>query len=249
MGHGLLAGDGIRVKDALAVVGVEDDDAAVAVVQKVAAHLHDAGDVHGPRDDGGVALLVALGRDNAQDHPRRDAEQVAGHQHLRREDHRMVQRQPDAGPVGKDIHHPAGRVEDIHAAQLHIGVILHVGQLVGIAVAHAVHCFGGTDARLDLEADLIHEALVLQHHALEQKDGLFGRAAALRHGVQFGLGRFHGVVQQPLLPLRAEGAGAEALRPALHPAHLPQHEAGRSGMSLIDFHSSTPSSTGAVRVR
>ena len=124
-----------------------------------------------------------------------------------------------------------------------------MGQLVGIAVAHAVHRFGGTDARLDLEADLIHEALVLQHHALEQKDGLFGRAAALRHGVQFGLGRFHGVVQQPLLPLRAEGAGAEALRPALHPAHLPQHEAGRSGMSLIDFHGSTPSSTGAVRVR
>ena len=42
MKHALLAGDGIRVEDALAVVGIQDGRAAVAVVQKIAAHLHDA---------------------------------------------------------------------------------------------------------------------------------------------------------------------------------------------------------------
>ena len=249
-GHRLLAGDGIRVEDALAVVGIQDGRAAVAVVQKIAAHLHDAGDVHGPRNDGRMALLVAFCRDDAQDHSGGHTEQVARHEHLCRQDDGVVQRQPDAGAVGQDVHHAAGGIEDVHAAQLHIGVVFHLGQLVGIAAAGPVYGFGCTDARLDLEPDFVHEALVLQHHALEQEDGLFGGAAALSHRVQLGLCRLDGPVQQPLFPIRVERPCAEALDPALHTAHLPQHQAGRGGISLIDFHSSVTSvGAGAVSVR
>ena len=61
----LLAGDGIRVKDAVAVGCVQNDGAAIAVVQKILAHLHDARDVHCPGNDGGVALAAALGGDDA----------------------------------------------------------------------------------------------------------------------------------------------------------------------------------------
>ena len=35
-------------------------------------------------------------------------------------------------------------VEDVHAPQLHVGVVLHGGQLGGIAAAHTVHRLGGT---------------------------------------------------------------------------------------------------------
>ena len=64
-GFCLLAGHSIRVQDALALGGVQNDRAAVAVVQELRPHLHDAGDVHGPRDDGGMALAAALGGDDA----------------------------------------------------------------------------------------------------------------------------------------------------------------------------------------
>ena len=249
-GDGLLAGDGVRVQNAFAVVSIEDDGPTVAVVEEILADLHDARNVHRPRDDGRMALVISLRRDDAEDHPRRDAEQVAGHQHLSGQDHRMVQRQPDAGPVGQDIHHPAGRIEDIHAAQLHVGVVFHMGQLVGIPMADPIHGFGRADARFDLELDFLHEALILQHHALEQEDGLFGGAAPLCHRVQLFLRRFHGSIQPFLLSFRVERPAAEALDPAFQTADLPQHKAGRSRMSLIHFHvSSTSVGSGAVRVQ
>ena len=64
-GLGLLAGDGIRVQYALALGGIQNDGAAVAVVQKITAHLHKAGDVHCPGNDGSMALAAALGGDDA----------------------------------------------------------------------------------------------------------------------------------------------------------------------------------------
>ena len=64
-GFCLLAGDGIRVKDAVAVVGVQNDGAAIAVVQKILAHLYDTRDIHCPGNDGGMALTAALGGDDA----------------------------------------------------------------------------------------------------------------------------------------------------------------------------------------
>ena len=249
-GHGLLAGDGVRVQDAFAIVGVQHHSAAVAVIQKIPAQLHHTGDVHGPRNDGGMALAAALRGDDTQNHPRRDAEQVAGHQHIGSQHHGMVQRQPDPGAVRQDIHHPAGGVQDIHTAQLHVSVVFHVGQLVGIAVAHPVHGLGGTDTCLDLEAHLVHKAFVFQHHALEQENGLFRGAAALGHGIQFLLGRFYGLFQQPLFPVRVERPGAKAFLPPFQAAHLAHDKARGSGMSLIDFHPSiTSGSTGPVRAR
>ena len=88
----LLAGGGVRVKDAVAVGCVQNDGAAVAVVQKILAHLHDARDVHCPGNDGGMALTAALGGDDAQDHAGGHAEQVGGHQPVGGKDHRMIQR-------------------------------------------------------------------------------------------------------------------------------------------------------------
>ena len=61
----LLAGNGVRVKDAVAVGCVQNDGASVTVVQKILAHLHDARDVHCPGNDGGMALAAALSGDDA----------------------------------------------------------------------------------------------------------------------------------------------------------------------------------------
>lgn len=47
-GLGLLAGGSVRVQRALAPGGVQDHGAAVAVVQKIPAHLHDSRDIHCP---------------------------------------------------------------------------------------------------------------------------------------------------------------------------------------------------------
>ena len=67
-GDGSLPGGGIRVKDALTLGGVQDDLAAVAVFQKIFAHLGDTRDVQRAGDDGRMALAAALGGDDAQDH-------------------------------------------------------------------------------------------------------------------------------------------------------------------------------------
>jgi len=85
-----------------------------------------------------MALAAALCGDDPQDHAGGHAEQVGGHQAVGGKDHRVIQRQPHAGAVVQDIDDPAGGVQDIHAAQLHVGVILHVGQLVGIALPHLI---------------------------------------------------------------------------------------------------------------
>ena len=239
-GFCLLAGDGIRVKDAVAVGCVQNDGASVAVVQKILAHLHDARDVHCPGNDGGMALAAALCGDDAQDHAGGHAEQVGGHQPVGDKDHRMIQRQPHPGAVGQDIDHPAGGVQNIHAAQLHIGVILHVGKLVGVALPHLMHRRRSADARIDAKAHLVHHALVVQHHALEQKDGLLGGGGALRHGVQLILRRVHGVCQQPQLPLRVERAVAEGLHMMFQSAHLSQHQPRGSGYAFINLHLLSP---------
>ena len=64
-GLGLLAGGSVRVQRALAPGGIQNDGAAVAVIQKIPAHLHDARDIHCPGNDGRVALAAALGGDDA----------------------------------------------------------------------------------------------------------------------------------------------------------------------------------------
>ena len=246
----LLAGVGIRVQNALAVVGIQHHGAAIAVVQERLPHLHHTGNVHGPRNDRRVALLIALRSDDAQDHPRRNAEQIAGHQHLCRQDHRVIQRHPDPGTVAQNIDHAAGGVQNIHAPQLHVCVVFHIGQPLGIAAAHPVHRLGGSHARLDLKTDFIHHALVFQHHALKQEDGLLGGCRALGHGIQLGLGRVDGLVQHPLFPLRVERPIAERFHMAFQTAHLAQHQPGRGRSSLINFHFSiTSGSTGPVSTR
>ena len=101
----------------------------------------------------------------------------------------MIQRQPHAGAVGDDVDDPAACVENIHAAQLHVGVILHVGQLVGVALAHLIHGRCRANACIDAEAHLVHHALVVQHHALELEDGLLAGCGTVCHGFQLVLRR------------------------------------------------------------
>ena len=246
----LLTGVGIRVQDALAVVGIQHHGTAITVVQERLPHLHHAGNVHGPRNDRRVALLIALRSDDAQDHPRRNAEQIAGHQHLCRQDHRVIQCQPDPGTVGQHVHHAAGGIQNICTAQLHVGVVLHGRKLLRIAVARTVHGLGSADARLDLEFDLVHKAFIFQHHALEQEDGLLRGTAAVCHAVQLTLGCPDSVFQQTLFPFRVERPGRKIFVPALQPAHLSHHKARRGAVSLIDLHSSiTSGSIGPVRAR
>ena len=96
-------GGGIRVKDALTLGGVQDDLAAVAVFQEIFAHLGDARDVQRAGDDGRMALAAALGGDEAEDAARRDAEQIGGHEQVRRKDDRVVEGQPAAEPVAEDV--------------------------------------------------------------------------------------------------------------------------------------------------
>ena len=187
-----------------------------------------------------MALAAAFGRDDAQDHAGRHAEQVGGHQPLCRKDHRVIQRQPHAGAVREDIDDPAGGIQNIHAAQLHVGVILHVGQLVGIALAHLVHGRRRADARIDAETHLVHHALVVQHHALELEDGLFSGRGPVRHGLQLALGGVDGVGEQPQLPRGVEGPGRGRFHMMLQPAHLPQHQPRRSRSSFIHLHRLSP---------
>ena len=108
----------------------------------------------------------------------------------------MVQRQPHAGAVGDDVDDPAACVENIHTAQLHVRVILHVGQLVGVALAHLIHGRCRTNACIDAEAHLVHHALVVQHHALELEDGLLAGRSAVCHGFQLVLRRADGIGEQ-----------------------------------------------------
>ena len=219
-------------------------------MEEIHPHLHDAGDAHGPGNDGGVALAAALGGDDAQDHAGRHAEQVRRHEQLRRQNNGVVQRQPDPGTVRQDIDHPAGGVQNVHAPQLHVGVILHVGQLLSVAAAHPVHGLGGAEAGFDLKVHLIHHAFVFQHHALEEEDGLLGGGAALGHVVQLFLGRMDGVVQQLPLPLRAEGPIPESFHMVFQQADLPQHKARGSRHALIGLHDTvTSGSAGPVRTR
>ena len=234
--HGLLVCGGVRVQHTLALGGIQDQGAAVAVVQKIPSYLHHAGDVHGPGNDGCMALAAAFGGDDAQDHAGRHAEQVAGHQDIRSQDHGMVQRQPDPGPVAQDVQHTAGGIQHIHAAQLHIGVVGHVCQLVRIAVAHPADGRRRPNARSDVGADLFHKALVLQQHALEQKDSLLGGGRTLGHGFQLGLGGVDGVGQHLLLPVGIERAVFKGLHMTLQPADLAHYQAGRSGNTLVDPH-------------
>ena len=197
-----------------------------------------------------MALAAALGGDESQDHAGGHTEQVGGHEDICRQDHRVIQRHPDPGTVAQNIDHAAGGVQDIHAPQLHVGVVFHIGQPLGIAAAHPVHRLGGSHARLDLKADFIHHALVFQHHALKQEDGLLGGCRALGHGIQLGLGRVDGLVQHPLFPLRVERPIAERFHMALQTAHLAQHQPGRGRSSLVNFHFSiTSGSTGPVSTR
>ena len=63
---GIITAEGsVRVQRALAPGGVQNHGAAVAVVQKIPAHLHDARDIHCPGNDGRMALAAALCRDDA----------------------------------------------------------------------------------------------------------------------------------------------------------------------------------------
>ena len=240
-GDGSLPGGGIRVKDALTLGGVQDDLAAVAVFQKIFAHLGDTRDVQRAGDDGRMALAAALGGDEAEDAARRDAEQIGGHEQVRRKDDRVVEGQPAAEPVAEDVGDALGHVEDVHAPQLHVGVVLHGGQLGGVAAAHTVHRLGGTDAGFYLESHLIHEALVFQHHALEQEDGLLRGRGAASHLVQLLLSDLDGVFQRLLFLFGVERPLAEHQRRAVQPADLTQHEAGRCGKALIYLHVSISS--------
>ena len=240
-GDGTLAGGGVRVKDALALGGVQDDLAAIAVLEEVPAHLRDARDVQRAGDDGRVALAAALGSDKAEDAPRRDAEQVSGHKQVRRDDDRVVEGQPAAGAAAEDVGDALGHVEDVHAPQLHIGVVFHGRELGRVAAAHTVHRFGCTHTGPDLEVDLIHEALILQHHALEQKDGLLGGGGAVCHIVQLLLSQLNGIFQRLLFLLGMERPLAKDQRRALKTAHLPQHKAGRGGKALVSLHISISS--------
>ena len=240
-GDGALAGGGVRVKDALALGGVQDDLAAIAVLEEVPAHLRDARDVQRAGDDGRVALAAALGSDKAEDAPRRDAEQVSGHKQVRRDDDRVVESQPAAGAAAEDVGDALGHVEDVHAPQLHIGVVFHGRELGRVAAAHTIHRFGCTHTGPDLEVDLIHEALILQHHALEQKDGLLGGGGAVCHIVQLLLSQLNGIFQRLLFLLGMERPLAKDQRRAFKTAHLPQHKAGRGGKALVSLHVSISS--------
>ena len=153
----------------------------------------------------------------------------------------MVEGQPAAEPVAEDVGDALGHVEDVHAPQLHVSIVLHGGQLGGVAVAHTVHRLGGTDACFYLESHLIHEALVFQHHALEQEDGLLRGRGAAGHLVQLLLSHLDGVFQRLLFLFGVERPLAEHQRRAIQPADLTQHEAGRCGKALIYLHVSISS--------
>ena len=187
-----------------------------------------------------MALAAALGGDDAQDHAGGHTEQVGGHQAVGGQDHRVVQCQPHAGPVAQNVDHPAGGVQNVHAAQLHVGVVLHVGQLVGVTLAHLVHGGSGADACLDAEPHLVHHAFVVQHHALELQDGLLGGSGPLCHGVQLALGGAHRIFQLAQLPFRVKGPGAERFHMAFQPAHLPQHKARGRRNTFTDLHVRSP---------
>ena len=60
-------------------------------------------DVQRAGDDGRMALAAALGGDEAEDAARRDAEQIGGHEQVRRKDDRVVEGQPAAEPVAEDV--------------------------------------------------------------------------------------------------------------------------------------------------
>ena len=100
---------------------------------------------------------------------------------------------------------------------------------------------GGTDAGFYLESHLIHEALVFQHHALEQEDGLLRGRGAASHLVQLLLSDLDGVFQRLLFLFGVERPLAEYQRRAVQPADLTQHEAGRCGKALIYLHVSISS--------
>ena len=143
--------------------------------------------------------------------------------------------------TGNLLQDAAGGIQNIRTAQLHVGVVLHGGQLGGVAAAHTVHRLGGTDAGFYLESHLIHEALVLQHHALEQEDGLLRGRGAASHLVQLLLSDLDGVFQRLLFLFGVERPLAEHQRRAVQPADLTQHEAGRCGKALIYLHVSISS--------
>ena len=102
-----------------------------------------------------MAQGAALGGDDAQNHPRRDAEQVAGHQLVGGQDHRVIQGQPHPGPVTEDVDDPLGGVQNIHIPQLQIAVVGHGQQFVGVALAHPVDGLGGAGAGLYVGVNFI----------------------------------------------------------------------------------------------
>ena len=248
-GDGLLAGVGVGVQDAGAGVGVQHHDPAVAVVQEVPPHLDDAGDAPCPGNNGRMAEAAALRGDDAQDHPRGDAEQVAGHQLVRRQDDGVVEGEQDPRPPGQDVDHPLGGVQDIHVAQLQIGVVGHGQHLVGVALAHPVHGFGRAGAGLYVGAHLPHEGVVLQQHTLEGKDGLFAGRRPPGHRLELVLGDADRLFQHQQLLFGAVLAAVEEVGLPFEQADLPKHQPRRNGFALILLHAITSGTSGPVSAR
>ena len=178
-------------------------------------HADEGGNVHGPGQNGGVAVGGAVAGDDAQQFALVQLDRLAGGQIIGHQDDRLIHLHAGGALAGQDIYHPSGDVPDVGGPGLHI-LVVHGGEGGGKVFSGC----GDGGLRCDVlgiqnALNGVQIVLVLQHHLVHFKDGrvvladLFQRLLVQR--AQLFLGALPGLVKAGPFLFRGQAGGRRSL--------------------------------------